>query len=199
MTEQLTASADGSEAADGIEAADGEDEDKDEEAGASAREIDRRPAPLSAVFAIAASAIAAIAASVGSPAGAAIAGLGVVLAAAGALVGSRRAVDAAGLALLGGIVVAGVGSIPELWALVATVAAVLAWDLGHNAISLGEQLGRDADTAPAEIAHMAATLAVGASTAAVAYVLYLLAGGDQPISAVVFLLVAVALLVGALR
>jgi len=165
----------------------------------SGREIDRRPAPLSAVLAIAASAIAAIAASTGSPAGGALAGIGVAVVAPGVVVGSRRLVHADALALVTGIVLGGTGDAPELWTLTATVAAVVAWDAGQNAISLGEQLGREADTARAEVAHATGTVAVGSLTAGVAYALYLGAGGNQPLSAVVLLLVAVVVLVGALR
>jgi len=171
---------------------DGEDE-------LTGREIDRRPTPLSAVVALAAAGVVAIAASVGSTAGGALAGVGVVALAPAVLVGYPRLVDVGALALLVGIALAGSGDAPELWVLVATVSAVVAWDAGQNAISLGEQLGRDANTARAEVAHSAATVAVGSTTAGVAYVVYLFAGGSRPLSGVVVLLVAVAILLGALR
>jgi hypothetical protein len=185
-TENQTAPAD-SDADDG-----GDDEP-------SGREIDRRPAPLSAVVALAAAAVTAIAASVGSTAGGALAGFGIVVLAPAVINGSRRLVHAGAIALLAGVVVGGAGDAPELWTLVATVAAVVAWDAGQNAISLGEQLGRRADTARAEVVHTAATVALGTTTAGVAYVLYQVAGGSRPLSGVVFLLVAVAILLQALR
>lgn len=181
------------------EAAETVGDDESTSAFEGGREIDRAPVGLSSVLAIAASAIAAVAASEGNTAGGALAGLGVVLIALGVLRGSRGAVHAAGLALLGGIVLGGSGDASELWILVATVAAVLAWDVGQNAIGLGEQLGRNADTARAELAHAAGTVTVGASTAGLAYVLYLFAGTNQPLSAIVVLLVAVAFLLGVLR
>jgi len=163
------------------------------------REVDRRPTPLSALVAVAASAITAIAAGVGSLAGGAVAGLGVAVVAPAVIVGRRWAVDLGGLGLLGGVALGGAGDVSELWVLTAAVAAVVAWDAGGNAISLGEQLGRDADTASAELAHVGATVAVGTTTGGVAYVLYLLAGGQQPLSAVLLLLVAVLVLVSFLR
>lgn len=171
--------------------------DGDEEL--AGREIDRRPTPLSALVALAAASVVAIAASVGSTAGGALAGLGVVALAPAVLVGSPRLVDGGALALLAGVALGGSGDAPELWVLVATVAAVVAWDAGQNAISLGRQLGRDASTARAEVAHSGATVAVGTTTAGVAYVVFLFAGGSRPLSGVVVLLVAVAILLGALR
>jgi hypothetical protein len=181
----------------GDSGADGEGDDgEDELAG---REIDRRPTPLSAVLALAAASVVAIAASVGSTAGGALAGLGVVALAPAVVAGYPRLVDGGALALLGGVALGGSGNAPELWLLVATVAAVVAWDAGQTAISLGGQLGRDASTARAEVAHSAATVAIGTTTAGVAYVVYLFAGGSRPLSGVVVLLVAVAILLGALR
>lgn len=185
---------------DGVsERAAAEDANGDDEDVPTGREIDRGPTPLSSVLAIAASAIATIAASTGATAGAALAALGVVLLAGGVLTGSRRLVDGTGLTLLAGIAIAGTADAPEYWVLVAVAAAVVAWDVAGNAIGLGEQLGRNADTAPAELAHAAASVAVAAVTAALAYALYLVAGTNQPITAVVFLLAAAAVLLAVLR
>ncbi|NHN42230.1 hypothetical protein G9C85_11420 [Halorubellus sp. JP-L1] len=201
----MSANADGAAEASGAAAASGETDatgggdSGDGGDDLSAREIDRRPTPLSAVVALAAAAITAIAASVGSPAGGALAAVGVAVLAPAVVRGSRWLVHVAGLVLLAGVVLGGAGDAPELWILTATVGAVVAWDAGQNAISLGEQLGRDADTARAEVAHSAATIGLGATTVGVAYVLYQFAGGNRPLSAVVLLLVAVAVLLNVLR
>ena len=50
---------------------------------------------------------------------------------------------------------------PATALLAAAVATVLAWDFGEQAVNLTEQVGRDAETWTAELAHGAGSLAVG--------------------------------------
>ncbi|SEP30646.1 hypothetical protein SAMN04487948_14017 [Halogranum amylolyticum] len=59
--------------------------------------------------------------------------------------------------LLGGLVALG----PLSTLLVGAVAALLVWDLGENAVAVGEQLGRNAPTRRLELTHLAASLLVG--------------------------------------
>ncbi|MFB6138935.1 MAG: hypothetical protein ABEJ26_00710 [Halosimplex sp.] len=77
--------------------------------------------------------------------------------------GSRRLVKVGtGLCLLS-VLAVGVVRKPALGALlVAGVATVLAWDVGENAIGLGAQLGRRAETKRVELLHGVASAAVGA-------------------------------------
>lgn len=82
--------------------------------------------------------------------------------------GRERALLTLGTALLFvGVVTSGVvrgSTLPRL--LVASIATVLAWDAGDNAISLGRQAGRQARTYRAELTHAGATVLVGASVVA---------------------------------
>lgn len=96
--------------------------------------------------------------------------------------------------LLGGVL----GTPAELL-VIAAGATILAWDVGDNALGVGEQLGRTARTARLELVHAAASLAVAVVGAAVAYAVFGLAGGGRPVLAVVLLLLGATILVGVLR
>lgn len=76
--------------------------------------------------------------------------------------GSRSLVKAGTGILFLTVLTAGVIQRPGLTTLLASgVATVLAWDAGENAIGIGAQLGRRAETWWIELSHVAATAAVG--------------------------------------
>lgn len=113
--------------------------------------------------------------------------------------GWRRAAVWAGILLFGGVVAAAVENAPTPVVLVGAGGAVVVWDLLDNAIGLGEQLGREADTRRTEVVHAAGSVALAFAVSAGSYGLYSLAGGEKPLSALVFLLVAVVALTSVLR
>jgi hypothetical protein len=76
---------------------------------------------------------------------------------------------------LGGVVAAVQGVTP-LVVFVAIAAAVLVYDLGEHAASLGERVGRAVDTVESEAAHAAGSLGVGAVGVVLAAVVAFLAG-----------------------
>jgi hypothetical protein len=76
--------------------------------------------------------------------------------------------------------------------------AVLAWDAGWNAIGVGAQLGREADTVRLEAAHLAASTAVGVAVLGVGFGLYRVGTGGKPIAVLLLLVIAAVLLVEAL-
>ena len=158
--------------------------------------IDRSPARLSAALAVAFAGFAVIAAG---PEGALLGGIGVPLVLAGVVFGWRRAVTIGAFVVFAGVVLAGVREAPPEGLLVGTAAVVLAWDLGENAIGLGEQLGRAARTRRAEITHAALATLVGVVAVALGYAVFRLATGGQPLAALVFLLAAAIALLEALR
>ncbi len=82
--------------------------------------------------------------------------------------------------------------------LAATALAVLAWDAGENAVSLGRQVGRDGVTARVEIAHVGASAVVGALAVGAALAAAALPLSGVPVAAVLLLLVAVLALAVAL-
>jgi hypothetical protein len=162
-------------------------------------EIQRSPPPLGSSVALVSATVGLLATALASVGAAGPSALGVLLVVLGLSRASRRLVTLGGVALFVGVLVAGVrGGGPELL-LVAALGTVLAWDVGEHAIGIGEQLGRDADSSRAVLVHAATTLLVGAFGAAVCYAAFLVVGGGQPVSALVFLLLGAVALVAALR
>jgi hypothetical protein len=162
-------------------------------------EIDRSPAVLSASLSVFAGMVAVVALALGSPTALAVAVPGLLVVGLALLVGSRRALGGGETLLVGAVLLAGVQGAPAESLLVATLATLLSWDVGDNAVEVGEQLGRGADTRRAELVHAAASTAVGVVGAGVAYGAYLGATGGQPVTALVFLLIGAVALVSALR
>lgn len=125
--------------------------------------------------------------------------LGLVFLLAGVVRGTNRSVSVGAFGLFAGAVLAGAQGAPVLPVLASVTASVLAWDFGGYAIGLGRQLGPAADTRRLETVHLAASTAVGAVVAAVGFGLYRVGTGDQPVAALVLLVVAAVLLVAALE
>lgn len=160
--------------------------------------VNRSPARLSVGLAVAAALVATAATSTLSTQGfvAALVGTGVL--SAGSFRGRQRAVSLGAAVLLGGVLYAGVVGGSVVSVLVGVVGVAVAWDVGSYAIGLGEQLGREADTARIEAVHAVTSLVVGGGVAAFGYAVYQVGGGGQPLSALLGLLVAAVLLTWAL-
>jgi hypothetical protein len=124
--------------------------------------------------------------------------IGLVLLWAGLVRGSTATVTTGAFGVFIAAITAGSQSAPVIPVLASIVLAVVAWDTGGNAISIGNQLGRSANTIRIEIVHIGATLIVGVLTAGVGYAIYLFGTGDQPVVAVVFLLLGAVLLIATL-
>lgn len=162
-------------------------------------EITRRPPRFSIAVSLLAGTVVTLAVAAASSAGLALSGLGLLPLAIGLFVGSRRAVSLGTAGLLAGVLFAGwAGGAPELL-VVGSLAGLLAWDVGGNAVDLGDQLGREAPTRRVEAVHAAASLAVGVFSVAIGYGVYLAAAGGQPVTALVFLLAGVVALVSGFR
>ncbi|WP_255167473.1 DUF7519 family protein [Natrononativus amylolyticus] len=153
-------------------------------------EITRRPTRIASVVAAGAAIVAVAAVAMGSLNATAIAVLGAGTLGAGLIRGHRLAVDVGSLFVFGGVVVSGIGSETVEPTMVATVATVVAWDLGQDSIDLGDQLGREAETARLEAVHVVSSLFVGLLAATLGYAVFAFAAGGQPAGAVVLLLLA---------
>ena len=172
----------------------GERADRSGTAGAA---VDRSPARTSAGVAAVLAAVAAL--WLPSLAGRALGLAGAALVAVGAVRGRRPWVTAGAVSLLVGVAATGLGTAPVVPLVGATLCTLLAWDAGRYGITVGEQLGHEASTTRLELAHLAATAAVGTAAALAGAATYAtLDGGTDPI-AVVVLFAGVALLLSALR
>lgn len=113
---------------------------------------------------------------------------------------SRQSLITAGSGtLVAAVLLAGTGGAPVIATLVGITATLLAWDFGTNALEVGAQLGQAAPTARLELVHASASTLVGLVVITVAYLVYELAAGGQPVSAVFGLLLAVLILLAAIR
>jgi len=165
----------------------------------SGTEITRRPGRHSLLVSGVAGATAAAAALAGSATGAVVSLLGTVVLCSGVRTARHGAVDVGGLVAFLGVVAAALGTASAPAVLVGTAASVVAWDAGTNAVSLGRQLGSEADTARAETLHALVGALVGLVAAGLGLVLFETGPTRQPVATVFVLLLAATLLVVALN
>lgn len=152
------------------------------------------------------SGLALLAAVLGAMVGVAFSGPSAVLAVTGmgvlivGIVLPRPGIITTGAALVASAVfVAGYYGAPASAIMIGTIGAILAWDLAHNAISHGRQVGRDADTVRPELLHAAGSTGVGVVTAVLGYALYGAVTAGQPVTAVALLALASVLIVLAVK
>jgi hypothetical protein len=123
---------------------------------------------------------------------------GLLAVAGGTLRASGRLVTLGFVALLAGVVVAGAfGAGPEPL-LIALAGALLAWDVGTQAIDLGASL-EGADATRPLLVHAAFSTVVAVTAAGGGYAVFRLASGGRPVAAVVFLLLGALVILVALR
>jgi len=126
------------------------------------------------------------------------AGFGVTALAIGVATGRRTAVSFGVFLMFCGLVIAGIEGVRSTPLLVAAVGTAVAYDGGHYAVTLGEQLRAGAPTARAELVHVGATVAVASAVAGAGALAFNFGTGGQPSTALVALLLATVLLVWAL-
>ncbi|MCU4743980.1 hypothetical protein OB955_15120 [Halobacteria archaeon AArc-m2/3/4] len=162
--------------------------------------VDRSPAKVSATGATIAGAVAALTtapfALLALPLG-----LGGVAMIAGGLwaTTSRRLVSLGTASLFLGVLVAGGFGTPVEFLLIATIGVGMAWDLGHNAIGLGEQMGRHSKTRRSEVIHAGATLIVVLAASVIGYSAYLVGGGGHPVAALAGMSLGLVFMIWAIR
>ena len=160
--------------------------------------VDRRPGRVGATLALLPALVATLAGGLYTWPGLLLGVTGFLTLAGGLARGSRAAVTLGATGLFIGTVLAGAEGAPVGPVLVGATAAVVAWDVATTAVSVGEQLGRDAATARLEATRALASVGVGVVTVGLSYGVYLAGAGGRPVAALLFLLVAAVLLVAAL-
>lgn len=160
-------------------------------------DLTRKPTLLSSAAALAAAILAALTAGLGSTTGLAFGAAGTGLLALGLATGirSRAAVDVGGVVLFFGVVGGGLEAAVVAPTIVGTIATVLAWDVAHTAVDVGEQLGREAPTRRLEAVAIVSSLFVGLVAGTLGYAVYVFGAGGQPVAALVLLLLAAALII----
>lgn len=161
--------------------------------------LDRSPARLSIALSLAAALLGATAsapyAQVSAVAGAfgvAILGVGFVTERPGGITLGCSVVAVS--ALYGGTTGA-----PVLATLFGVTAAIVSWDIGTQALVIGDQLGTEAPTTQLELFRAAATSIVGVSVITAGYLVYFVSAAGQSASAVLGLVLAVTVFVALLR
>ena len=160
---------------------------------------ERAPTRLSSVFASVAALVAVTLPGMYSWLALGTGAVGLVVLVVGVLAGRQAVVTVGASVVFVAVLVAGLEDAPAFVLLTATVLVILTWDSASTALSLGEQLGREAPTSRIEVVHATATAAIGSGAIAVAYGTYQVAGGEGSLTAVVFLLLAAVLIASALR
>ncbi|MFC4406637.1 DUF7519 family protein [Haloarchaeobius iranensis] len=135
-----------------------------------------RPTGAGAWASLVAGGVALVVASLAGVGTLALGGVGFGLLAAGLWRGVAPGITLGSLGLFGAVVLAGTVLAP-LTTLLGGLGAVVAWDTGHHARSLGRQLGRESPTRAVELRHLGYALAVGATAVGVGYGGYLLVVG----------------------
>lgn len=160
--------------------------------------IDRSPARLAGGIAVLAAGAAAVVSGVYSIGVLAVNATGFFVFLWGVTRGRQRAITAGAALLFGGALLAGVRGVPTGPLLVGVTGTVVAWDTGSTALGIGRQLGRAAETSRIELVHAAVSVGIGVAAATMGYGLFRTASGGQPVTALLFLLVAAVLLTWAL-
>lgn len=155
---------------------------------------DRSPARLSSTVTMGAALVAFAILGATSVVAFSLGALGTVTVMGGVAARNRGLVTAGAVVLFVGALAAGVADTSAPRMLVATGAILFAWDVGRTAVDLGRHLGPAARTRAIELRHAAASLLVLALSGSVGYAAFQVAGGAQPVLAVVALLIAGVLL-----
>jgi hypothetical protein len=109
----------------------------------------------------------------------------------GLFTGTERALTLGATGLFAGVVTAGAFGAPAEPLVVAAAGTVVTWDVGEQAVSLGQQVGRRAETTSAELVHAAGSVTVATTAVALAYLAFSFLGGSSVLSLVLLLFGAV--------
>lgn len=103
------------------------------------------------------------------------------------------------IALLGAVTAGAYGVVPIEFMLIGVTALVVAWDVGQHGISLGRQIGRQADTRRTELVHAASTVLVLGVFSTLAYLVHQSGLRDRPAPAVAVVIIGIVLMMWLLR
>lgn len=125
--------------------------------------------------------------------------VGTVVLAAGVATASRPGVSLGGVALFGGVLVAGIAGLSPGVLVLAAAGAVVSWTTGQHVVGLAHQLGREASIRRSVLAHLASATVATLSVGVVGLLAYRFTAGSVSGAAVGFLLAGAVALLVALR
>ncbi|MFP8957927.1 hypothetical protein ACLI4Y_14470 [Natrialbaceae archaeon A-CW3] len=149
-------------------------------------EFDPRPSIVGAALALLVGALLTLLTAMGSLFATPFALGGLLSVAYGVTVGSARSVDMGAVSFVPAIAAGAAGTLSIPLTVGAVVCLYTAWDVAHNAIGVGEQLGRWTNTTSLELVHIGGTLVVGTLTAGIVLLLYQVAVEGLPFAALAF-------------
>ncbi|MWV65841.1 hypothetical protein GRS48_13565 [Halorubrum sp. JWXQ-INN 858] len=163
-------------------------------------ERDTRPPTEAVVVSVVAGAVAVGAALIAAPLAGAVVGLGVAVIAVGTtlLASERVLLWGAGIGVVG-LAAAGYTGAPPEPLLVVAVALAVAWDAADHGLSLGRHVGRGAGARRNVAVHAGSAALVGVVAVGVVYLVYALAAGGQPVTALALLLLGAIALASAFK
>lgn len=166
----------------------------------AAVEVTHSPARFSSIVAVAAALLAVVTTALVAPLSAPIGLFGLAGVAAGLFVfeSERLTLAGTGIVFVGVIAAGFFGDVPE-FLLFASLATIVAFDLGTNAFSVGRQMSDQTDTQRGEAVHVAATIFVGVVAAGLSYGIYLVPLGALTVPALSLLLLAALFLIWSIR
>lgn len=139
--------------------------------------------------------LVAVTATAVAPTAALVGLVGISVMVVGVNLPSRAVLTIGTMGLFAAVILAALaGASPEL-AVIGAAATVVAWDAAENGISLGQQLGRAAETTRPAIVHLVATVVVAVVVGVVVVVTFRLARRGQPTLASLLLLFAAVLFI----
>lgn len=172
-----------------------------DDVGQAPVELDHRPAMTSGIVSLFAGLVAMLASGLFATLALLFGLAGVSFLGIGLFVTESRSWVSLGVtSLFVGILTVGVlGAASTPLLLISMVALLVAWDVGQHAVTVGEQFGRTPPTQRGELVHAAGSGLVGILSAGVVYGVYLFGTGDQPVLAVILLVVGSVVLIWSLR
>ncbi len=153
--------------------------------------LDERPATTAGTVAILSAALVVLTAALSAPQSATVALVGFGMHGLAVRRGWRFGFDLGPLVLFVAVVDGAVRSGSVELALLGSIGAVLAWDLGGTARDVGRQLGRGSRTKRLELVRIFASVTVAALAVALGYVVYAVADGGGSNAALVALVGAI--------
>lgn len=173
----------------------------DDLSGRPVVDVDHEPARASSIIAIVAGLIAALTSAPFALLAIPFGFGGFLMLAAGLFISESRAwvtVGAAGI-FSGGLVASATGGLTVELMLLSIIGIMVAWDVGQNAISLGEQLTSQTITRRTELVHAGVTALLASVIAGAAYGIYIVGTGGYPEQALALLILGAVVLMWAIR